>query len=543
MALAKGDFNLLRNLVESGTDINIQDKEVRTALINCCLHDGEKWALGSARLLLTYGAKVGLCDKVGRNALMYAIMYGRQYLVKLFLDALDYDLDHTDKLHHTALWYAAHCGNTNITTMVTKSIVSDFYAALRLQLTPVREIQLNIRVTSMENKRCEKCQEKRDAALITSSLETGHLLTKPIGYIESCFAEKNGTPRQPSVCSLSRGCLKISKSVFNNPEHSVMDLQQFSHVWILFIFHKNGRLSCKAKVQPPRLNGAKTGVFSTRSPHRPNAIGLTLAKLEKVEGGTLYLSGIDMIQGTPVIDIKPYISEYDSPRATHSFVEEPEENKKKHEGSDDSSEHQQETSPKEFNIICHGVENKMEDKAEISSSHDEILNDHKENVASETIVGTTLPVEDSCSLQEYSSRQIGKDLSVLDKRTELTHQVNTGIKDNEDRARTCDSFVATWVTESPVPKLKVRFTQHAEMELKQFEATCDSGGPCFRYFKSFEEAKCAISTVLSADPRSVYRRNRCLDRLFYFSLDTMHLTCWFGDGFAEVVRIQPVSQA
>lgn len=70
-----------------------------------------------------------------------------------------------------------------------------------------------------------------------------------------------------------------------------------------------------------------------------------------------------------------------------------------------------------------------------------------------------------------------------------------------------------------------------------------SGGPSFRYFQSIEEAKCAISTVLSADPRSVYRRNRCLDRLFYFSLDTMHMTCWFGDGFAEVVRIQPVSQA
>lgn len=126
MALAKGDFNLLRNLVESGTDINIQDKEGRTALINCCLHDGEKWALGSARLLLTYGGKVGLCDKVGRNALMYAIIYGRQHLVKLFLDALDYDLDHTDKWNHTALWYATHCGNTNITIMV-KEVSKKYY--------------------------------------------------------------------------------------------------------------------------------------------------------------------------------------------------------------------------------------------------------------------------------------------------------------------------------------------------------------------------------------------------------------------------------
>uniref|UniRef100_A0A9L0S3J6 tRNA methyltransferase O n=1 Tax=Equus caballus TaxID=9796 RepID=A0A9L0S3J6_HORSE len=110
-----------------------------------------------------------------------------------------------------------------------------------------------------------------------------NLLTEPIGYLESCFSAKNGTPRQPSICSHSRACLRIRKSIFNNPEHSLMGLEQFSHVWILFVFHKNGHLSCKAKVQPPRLNGAKTGVFSTRSPHRPNAIGLTLAKLEKVE--------------------------------------------------------------------------------------------------------------------------------------------------------------------------------------------------------------------------------------------------------------------
>ncbi|XP_005362440.1 tRNA (adenine(37)-N6)-methyltransferase-like [Microtus ochrogaster] len=119
------------------------------------------------------------------------------------------------------------------------------------------------------------------------ALETGNLLTEPIGYLESCFLAKNGTPRQPSICSYSRACLKIRKSIFNNPEHSLMGLEQFSHVWILFVFHKNGHLNYKAKVQPPRLNGAKTGVFSTRSPHRPNAIGLTLAKLEKVEGNTV----------------------------------------------------------------------------------------------------------------------------------------------------------------------------------------------------------------------------------------------------------------
>lgn len=191
-------------------------------------------------------------------------------------------------------------------------------------------------------------------------------------------------------------------------------------------------------------------------------------------GGTLYLSGIDMIQGTPVIDIKPYIAEYDSPRSTHSFVE-PEENKRQHEGSCDSSGNRQETSSKQFNIICHSVENKVEDKAEISSSHGNVLDDHKEKVALETTEGSSLPVKESCSLQGYSSGQEVKYLNILDQKTELTNQVNAGIKDGEDRASTCNSFAPNWVTESPVPKLKVRFTPHAEMELKQFQAEFDSG--------------------------------------------------------------------
>lgn len=62
-------------------------------------------------------------------------------------------------------------------------------------------------------------------------LEIGNLLTEPIGYLESCFSAKNGTPRQPSICRHSRACLRIRKSIFNNPEHSLMGLEEFSHVW------------------------------------------------------------------------------------------------------------------------------------------------------------------------------------------------------------------------------------------------------------------------------------------------------------------------
>ncbi|XP_041366666.1 tRNA (adenine(37)-N6)-methyltransferase-like [Gigantopelta aegis] len=139
---------------------------------------------------------------------------------------------------------------------------------------------------------------------------------KPIGSLKSVFQAKNGTPRQSGLCSSARGSLTIEKSVFNNPQHSLEGLDQFSHIWLIFVFHKNNNVHSKAKVRPPRLDGRRTGVFSTRSPYRPNAVGLTLAKLDAVEGATLHLSGIDMIDGTPVLDIKPFIPYCDMPTSS-----------------------------------------------------------------------------------------------------------------------------------------------------------------------------------------------------------------------------------
>uniref|UniRef100_A0A3B1K404 tRNA methyltransferase O n=1 Tax=Astyanax mexicanus TaxID=7994 RepID=A0A3B1K404_ASTMX len=183
------------------------------------------------------------------------------------------------------------------------------------------------------------------------SLEKGCIQTVPIGYIDSCFSRKNGTPRQPAVCTVSRASLQIQPSVFNNPDHALTGLENYSHVWLIFLFHKNGHLSYKAKVKPPRLNGQKVGVYSTRSPHRPNAIGLTLAKLESI---------------------------------------------------------------------------------------------------------------------------------------------------------------TEW------------------------------GRPKFQFLKGADEAEAAVRGILAADPRSVYRRTRCRDRLFFFTLDSAEITCWFGDGFVEVLRVRPV---
>ncbi|MGH0157429.1 UNVERIFIED_CONTAM: hypothetical protein FKN15_056106 [Acipenser sinensis] len=119
-AIIKGDFLLARKLIESGARVNGTDEDKRTPLMICSLHDGETWALGVARILLMHAAKVGISDKKGRNALIYAVLYERQDLVELFLKALDYDLNHSDCEGCTALWYAAKLGNVNIATVLLK---------------------------------------------------------------------------------------------------------------------------------------------------------------------------------------------------------------------------------------------------------------------------------------------------------------------------------------------------------------------------------------------------------------------------------------
>lgn len=92
----------------------------------------------------------------------------------------------------------------------------------------------------------------------------------------------------------------------------------FAFLRILFHFHKNDSTHVRAKVSPPRLNGVKTGVFATRSPHRPSPIGLSLVKIDRIMDNTIYFSGVDMVDQTPVLDIKPYIPQYDSPLCLNS---------------------------------------------------------------------------------------------------------------------------------------------------------------------------------------------------------------------------------
>lgn len=133
---------------------------------------------------------------------------------------------------------------------------------------------------------------------------------EPIGIIHSCFKEKFGIPRQAGMVKDAPSTLELYPQ-YARPE-AVRELKGFSHIWVIFIFHKNMGHSWKPTVRPPRLGGnKKIGVFSSRSPFRPNPIGLSAVEMTQVEERNneviLHLKGADILDQTPVIDIKPYL--------------------------------------------------------------------------------------------------------------------------------------------------------------------------------------------------------------------------------------------
>ena len=156
---------------------------------------------------------------------------------------------------------------------------------------------------------------------------TAPLICSPVGTFFSSFSRRNGTPRQPSLVPMARGVVVLHQHVSGQ---ALEGLLEFSHVWIIFMFHANTNLAhaaanyltgrmeqttAKAKVRVPRLNGERRGVFATRTPHRPVPIGLSLATIRAVDvnKGFVEVSGADLIDGTPVLDLKPYLPFCDTP--------------------------------------------------------------------------------------------------------------------------------------------------------------------------------------------------------------------------------------
>ncbi len=148
---------------------------------------------------------------------------------------------------------------------------------------------------------------------------------KIIARIQTDFPDKFGIPRQSGLVQELQGKI-VFEPEFRSPE-AVRGLDAFSHIWLLWQFSKAQKAQWSPTVRPPRLGGDKrVGVFATRSPFRPNDIGLSSVRLQRVEidshdGPVLYVSGADLVDGTPIYDIKPYLPYVDChPDATEGYT-------------------------------------------------------------------------------------------------------------------------------------------------------------------------------------------------------------------------------
>ena len=400
---------------------------------------------------------------------------------------------------------------------------------------------------------------------------------------------------------------------------------------IIFVFHKNTNKVVKAKVQPPRLDGAKVGVFASRSPHRPNPIGLTLAKLDAIVGNTLFLSGIDVLDGTPVLDVKPYVPDYDKPvilplaednlviesimktkdkqnkdilyipeplnqpvaisqgpqlivnEQTHvspvnknldlrpesttlsiaewirkapikeldvKFSDEavhqisrfhgknqhvhvlPEYSgpKELHEKSDDLSAYKICTCPRKCD---------EESKCFAVKTFEKLENYKQRNSHSKVSLkqpdGSSVTTDDRGSGEELKLFPLSK--ATLNEKPDQVHVVKAAkFGGLQEELSSMDKSSLLFQNDGN-DSVKKGFQSEAEPDIVQPSNVCIYQ---LEMLSSPEEAKQAIADILKADPRSVYRRNRCQDQLYHFSIDTMNVTCRFEDSVVEVLQLEPV---
>lgn len=218
-----------------------------------------------------------------------------------------------------------------------------------------------------------------------------------------------------------------------------------------------------------------------------------------------------------MLDIKPYIPEYDSPitpttpkPSTLSLEEdefrESESSMKKF---------------KDFELASQPLsEEKDSDKTPIN-----------------TVESTELfELKSSCEIEDISKEHYAADEKTCASQNLKTKSSSTCSQKSEIKS-------AKWISEAPISKLSVSVTDRAKSQLQKFSKTAENPDFRLKFLNSSEEALGAIRSILSEDPRSIYRRQKCGNSLYYFTVDVLHVTCWFDDDLAEIVRIQPVLYA
>eukprot|EP00903_Cladosiphon_okamuranus_P012033 g11298.t1 len=192
-----------------------------------------------------------------------------------------------------------------------------------------KEVHRQMALRNGEHAGRVKAEKELRAFFSSRMVADGGLFFAPIATVYSCFTECVGTPRQGQFAPSTRALLVFDKGSVSPV--SLEGVEEFSHLWVFWAFHLNTNQkdarahagvredsrghTFPAKVSPPFLK-RRVGVFSTRTPHRPNPIGVSLCKVEQVNSAqrSISLSGVDLVDGTPVLDVKPYVPDYDRPR-------------------------------------------------------------------------------------------------------------------------------------------------------------------------------------------------------------------------------------
>lgn len=253
---------------------------------------------------------------------------------------------------------------------------------------------------------------------------------------------------------------------------------------------------------------------------------MTVACIYFVSDSTVYLSGIDLLDGTPVIDIKPYIPSYDVPNNNPKLS----------------------VCDSDFSDCCETKKVIDENQSDRSTTiNDEVIKTDSSQYEEDARVKNDTNFDKSSS--SNANEKIIKGNQTVTKESYFMKEVSEEkiLVNNEpeysqpDLPSAVTTKTADWLMSPPVNTLNVRFTHFAMEQLKQYSKSSNSDKFHLRYLKSCDEVLKAISDILCQDPRSVYRRKHCVDSLYYFVVDTVHVTAWFDSHVAEVVRIQPVS--
>jgi len=140
------------------------------------------------------------------------------------------------------------------------------------------------------------------------------IIFRPIGTVHSPFKEPTGTPIQASAAPESQGVVEV----FPEYQEGLQDLDGFSHIYLVYHFHLSQGFSLKVK---PFLDDRPRGLFATRAPARPNPIGISIVRLDRIEGNRLFIREMDIVDGAPLLDIKPYVPGFDHrPGAASGWV-------------------------------------------------------------------------------------------------------------------------------------------------------------------------------------------------------------------------------